>query len=167
MAETGKNLQTAFAGESQANQTYHNFAKMAEKEGFPGVARLFRAAAAAETVHAQNHMAAMGTSGSTADNLKAAMAGEREEFTSMYPAFVAAADREGNKQARQSFQRAMEVEKIHYELYEKAAKRIEAGSDLPYTNMFVCRGCGNTVEDVPPDRCPICGAPKSWFMWIE
>lgn len=167
MAESTDNLQTAFAGESQANQRYNGFAAKAQKEGFKTVAKLFRAAAAAETVHAQNHLQAMEGVGATQDNVKAAMAGEAEEFKTMYPDFVEVAQQEGNKEAERTFDYAMQVEKIHHELYSKALEALTGGSDLPFKHMFVCRGCGNTVEDQAPDKCPICGAPKSWFMWIE
>ena len=167
MAETQDNLGAAFAGESQANQRYHGFAKKADKEGFKMAARLFRAAAAAETVHAQNHLRVMGSVGSTADNLKEAIGGEADEFRSMYPAFIETAKAEGNKDAQETFDLAMKVEQIHHRLYGKALRHVRRGQDAPYRNMFVCRGCGNTVEDVAPEKCPICGAPKSWFMWIE
>ncbi|KPK65759.1 MAG: rubrerythrin [Planctomycetes bacterium SM23_32] len=167
MADTMENLKEAFAGESQANQRYHGFAKKAEDDGLTMVARLFRAAAAAETVHAQNHLDVMGTVGETAANLEAAMAGEAEEFESMYPAFIATAEEDGNDDAAGTFDLAMQVEQIHYQLYSKALEAVEKGEDLRERKMFVCRGCGNTVEDEAPDKCPICGAPKSWFMHIE
>lgn len=167
MGKTGDNLKEAFAGESQANQRYHGFARKAEDEGFTMVARLFRAAAAAETVHAQNHLLAMEGVGGTPDNVKEAMAGEAEEFKSMYPDFLQTAKEEGHKGAQRTFGQAMQVEKIHHDLYSKALESLEAGSDLPYKNIFVCRRCGNTVEDVAPEVCPICGAPKSWFMWVQ
>ena len=167
MGSTADNLKEAFAGESQANQKYLAFAKKAQEEGLTMVGKLFRAAAAAETVHAQNHLRVDRGIGDTAANLKAAMAGESEEFTSMYPGFVAEARKAGQDKAVETFDLAMQVEKIHHGLYSKAAVNVAAGKDLPYANMFVCRGCGNTVENVAPDKCPICGAPKSWFMWIE
>lgn len=167
MADSQKNLKAAFAGESQANQRYHAFAKKAEDEGYGMIARLFRAAAAAETVHAQNHIDAMGAVGDTMANLKTAMEGEADEFKSMYPEFIETAQDEGNEEAEETFDLAMQVEQIHHELYGKAAEALKAGSDLPETPMYVCRGCGNTVEGEAPDECPICGAPKSWFMLIE
>jgi rubrerythrin len=167
MAGTQDNLKAAFAGESQANQRYHGFAKKADADGRKMVAKVFRAAAAAETVHAQNHLKAMSGVGETVDNVKSAIDGEAYEFKTMYPDFLAAAKKEKEEQAERSFDLAMKVEKIHHELYSKALKAVKAGKDLPYKNIFVCRGCGNTVEDQVPDECPICGAPKSWFMWIE
>jgi rubrerythrin len=167
MAQTDENLKAALAGESQANQRYMGSAKKAHEEGRQMIGKLFRAAAAAETVHAQNHLRAMQALGDTAANLKAAIAGESDEFKSMYPAFVAEAKKAGHAQAAETFDLAMQVEKIHHQLFTKAARALAGGKDLPYANIFVCRGCGNTVEDAAPEKCPICGSPKSWFMWIE
>jgi rubrerythrin len=166
MGKTLENLKEAFAGESQANRKYLAFAAKADDEGYKMVARLFRAAAAAETIHAHNHLKVMAGVGDTAENLEAAMSGEAEEFRSMYPEFIGQAQAEGNGDAVESFDVAMKVEKIHHDLYAGAAERLKGGKDMPYTNWFVCRGCGNTVDDKAPDKCPICGAPKSWFMWI-
>jgi rubrerythrin len=167
MADTGENLAHAFAGESQANQRYLGFAKQAQEDGYPMIARLFRAAAAAETVHAQNHLQAMGPVGSIPANLHAAMSGEADEFKSMYPEFIENARAEANDEAVETFDWACQVEEIHHGLYEKALEAAEGGGDLPETPMFVCRGCGNTVEGEAPDRCPVCGAPRSFFMTIE
>ena len=167
MSKTDDNLKEAFAGESQANQKYLAFAKKSDKEGLPAIARLFRAAAAAETVHAQNHAGTMGIIVGTLDNLEAAAAGEAAEFREMYPGFIAQAEQEGNAKAKTTFDYANQVEQIHHALYSKAIETLGKGQDLPETEMFVCRGCGNTVEGEAPDKCPICGAPKSWFMRIE
>ena len=167
MGKSQENLGEAFAGESQANQRYLAFAKKAQKDGLTQVARLFRAAAAAETVHAQNHMKAAGQVSDTLPNLQTAAAGEAEEFRSMYPAFIQTARDEGDKEAERTFHYANEVEQIHYGLYQKAIEEVSKGNDLPEQKMFVCRGCGNTVEGEAPYKCPICGAPKSWFMDIE
>jgi len=167
MGSTAEHLAAAFAGESQANRRYLAFSEKAEEEGYTMVARLFRAAAAAETIHAHNHLRAMHDVADTATNLDAAMEGEAEEFRRMYPDFVEVAKTEGDKEAARTFDYAMQVEKIHYDLYGKAASRVKEGNDLPYANVFVCRGCGNTEMDSVPDNCPICGAPKSWFMWIQ
>ena len=167
MSQTDENLEEAFAGESQANRTYLAFAEKADKENLPMAARLFRAAAAAETVHALNHLRVMGTVGPTLDNLKAAAGGEAAEFREMYPAFIQQAEKDGNQGARRTFHYANEVEKIHHQLYNRATGIVETGEDLPDTRMFVCRGCGNTVEGEPPEKCPICGAPKKMFMEIE
>ena len=164
MSKTEKNLAEAFAGESQANRKYLAFAKKAEEEGFSQVARLFRAAAAAETVHAHAHLRVLGGIGGTKDNLKEAIGGETHEFTAMYPQMIEDAKEEGNKGAQVSFMYANAVEKIHAELYQKAAEAMEDLAETPY---FVCDVCGNTVEGEAPDRCPICGMSKDHFMEID
>ncbi len=160
------NLAEAFAGESQANRKYLAFAKKAESDGLPQVAKLFRAAAEAETIHAHAHLQAMGGIKGTSENLEAAIAGEGAEFREMYPAMVAAAEAEGNKQALNSFKNAMAVEKIHYDLYSKALEAVKGGSDLPPKAFYVCPVCGNTVEGVAPEVCPICNVPGSKFISI-
>lgn len=164
---TQENLQAAFAGESQANRKYLAFAKKAEEDGFAQVAKLFRAAAEAETIHAHAHLRVMGGIKSTADNLQAAIDGEGHEFQEMYPQFVTEAQAEGNKPAEYSFKNALEVEQIHYGLYSKAAEAVKGGSDLPATAIYVCPVCGNTVEGNVPDKCPICNVPGSKFFEIS
>lgn len=164
---TNDNLREAFAGESQANRTYLAFAKKADEEGYPQIAKLFRAAAAAETVHAHAHLAVLGGVKSTAENLQTAAGGEAQEFKDMYPGFVSEAEAEGNKAAAISFKNAMAVEEIHHGLYNDAAASLKGGSDLPESAIFVCTVCGNTVLGEPPDRCPICRTPKSGFWEIE
>jgi rubrerythrin len=166
MAQTDENLKAAFAGESQANQRYLAFAKKAEQDGYPNIGKLFRAAAAAETVHAGNHFRVAQGIGETLDNLKTARAGENEEVESMYPGFIETAQQEGNDDAKETFNLALQVEKIHRGFYGKAAESLQKGKDLPPKLMFVCRGCGNTVEGAPPQKCPICGSPQHWFMLI-
>jgi rubrerythrin len=163
---TDDNLQAAFAGESQANRKYTAFAKKAERDGYPGIARLFRAAGAAETVHAHSHLRVMGGINSTEENLQAAIAGEGEEFREMYPQFVEEAAEEGNRQAEVGFRYAMAVEEIHHEMYTRAAEALEAGNDLPDCSYFVCPVCGNTVEEEPPEKCPICNTPGTKFAEI-
>ena len=167
MSSTQENLQDAFAGESQASRRYLFFAEKAEKEGQPQIARLFRAAAEAETVHARNHLEAMDGIGSTRDNLGEAIGGEKHEFTEMYPAFIEQAESENNKRARVSFGYANEVEKIHHGLYQKALGALEAGQQLKDEPCFVCQVCGNTVEGEAPERCPVCGAPRNKFKQVE
>jgi len=165
--KTQENLQEAFAGESQANRRYLFFADKAEKEGYPQTARLFRAAAEAETVHARNHFNAMDGIGSTRDNLLAAVMGEHHEFTRMYPPFIEQAKSEESERAEVSFQYANEVEQIHHGLFEEALKALEAGQqpkDEPYS---VCPVCGNTVAGEAPQKCPICGAPGDKFKRVE
>jgi len=167
MSNTEENLQSAFAGESQANRRYLFFANKAEKEGHNQVARLFRAAAEAETVHARNHFAAMDGVGSTKDNLMAGAMGEHYEFTRMYPPFIEQAETENNKRAQRSFEYANEVEQIHHKHFESAIKAFEAGQQLKDEPYFVCPVCGNTVAGEAPEKCPICGAPGSSFKRVE
>lgn len=163
---TADNLQAAFAGESQANRKYLAFAKKAEDDGYPQVAKLFRAAAEAETIHAHAHLRVMGGIQSTAENLQAAMAGEGEEFKEMYPKFVAEAQAEGDKQAETSFTNALQVEEIHHGLYSKAAEAVKNGGDLPATSLSVCPVCGNTVEGDIPEKCPVCGVPGAKYFEV-
>ncbi len=163
---TMDNLKEAFAGESQANRKYLAFAKKAEGEGLPQVAKLFRAAAEAETVHAHAHLRAMDGIKSTAENLKEAIEGEGFEFQNMYPKFVAESQEEGMKPAEFSFKNALAVEEIHHGLYSKALEAVKGGSDLPASTIYVCPVCGNTVEGNVPDTCPICNVPGSKFFEI-
>jgi rubrerythrin len=164
MAKTEKNLQDAFAGESQANRKYLAFAKKAGEEGYKQIAKLFRAAADAETVHALNHLRELGGINNTKENLKEAIGGETYEFESMYPQMIKEAEEEGKKRALISFNFANEVEKIHADLYKKA---LEAIGKNPEVDYHVCQVCGNTVEGDPPDKCPICGALKKMFKKVE
>ncbi|MHA1272009.1 MAG: rubrerythrin family protein [Promethearchaeota archaeon] len=167
MGNSEENLKAAFAGESQANRKYLAFAKKADEEGFPQIAKLFRAAAAAETVHAHNHLRALGGIKSTKENLMEAIQGEHYEFTSMYPEFIKAAKDEGNSSAERTFTWANEVEKIHHKLYQKAKEAIDAGKDLEKIDIYICPFCGYTHEGEPPDKCPVCGASKEKFQKIE
>ena len=164
---TSDNLQDAFAGESQANRKYLAFAKKAEDEGFPQVAKLFRAAADAETVHAHAHLRVMGGIKSTPQNLQEAIEGEGHEFKEMYPGFITEAEKEDNKRAVFSFKNAMAVEEIHHNLYGEALNAVKSGTDLPETKIFVCQICGNTVKDEAPDKCPICNASKDKFTEVS
>ena len=161
------NLKNAFAGESQANRKYLAFAKKADADGFPQVARLFRAAAEAETVHAHAHLRVMGGVKTTADNLMAAIEGEGFEFQQMYPAYVAEAKKENDKAALMSFKNALVVEEIHHGLYSEALKAVSGGKDLPKAKIYVCDVCGNTVLGDAPDKCPICGASKAHFFEVK
>jgi rubrerythrin len=167
MAKTDENLKAAFAGESQANRMYLAFARKAEEEGLTQIAKLFKAAAEAETVHAMNHLQAMGQVKSTAENLSTAVSGETYEFKKMYPEFIAEARSDGNKQALVSFDYANRVEQIHANLYQKAIEAVKNKQDLPKADMYVCPVCGNTFEGTTPERCPICATPKQKFMKIE
>jgi len=161
---TSDNLKEAFAGESQANRKYLAFAKKADEEGYHQVARLFRAAAAAETVHAHNHLTVLNGINSTEENLKEAIAGEVEEFKEMYPSFIKESEEEGNEAATWSFDVANKVEEIHAGLYENALASLGENVETIY---YVCNFCGNTVEKEAPNICPICGAPKKEFMKVD
>ena len=164
---TADNFQEAFAGESQANRKYLAFAKKAEQDGYPQVARLFRSAAEAETVHAHAHLRVMNGVKDTASNLGAAIEGEGFEFKEMYPKFVKEAEDEGNKPAVFSFKNALAVEEVHHGLYGKALEAVQAGNDLPETKISVCSVCGNTVEGEAPDTCPVCGVPGEKYFEVE
>jgi rubrerythrin len=164
---TSENLKEAFGGESQANRMYLAFAKQAQKDGYPQVAKLFRAAAEAETVHAHAHFRAMGGIKKTEENLQNAVEGEGFEFQQMYPKFLAEAQAEGNKAAVISFKHALAVEEIHHGLYNEALDAVTKGADLSDAKIFVCAVCGNTVKDHVPEKCPICGAAKEQFIDIK
>jgi rubrerythrin len=164
MSKTEQNLRDAFAGESQANRKYLAFAKQAEKEGLKQVAKLFRAAAEAETVHAHAHLRVAGGVRSTAENLKEAIAGETHEFKKMYPEMIEAAKQEGNKGAERSFSYANEVEKVHAALYQKAA---DAMGGLQEADYYICSVCGYTCENEAPDKCPVCMAAKKAFYKVD
>jgi len=167
MTKTMDNLAAAFAGESKANRKYLAFAKRADNEGYPQVAKLFRAAAAAETVHAHNHLRIMGGINTTKENIMEAINGETYEFNDMYPNFLEVAKEEGEKQAVWSFDIANEVEKIHADLYKKASEALNKDNDLEAVDYYVCNVCGNTVEGNPPDKCPICKAGKKAFDKVD
>ncbi|HIE16842.1 MAG TPA: rubrerythrin family protein [Dehalococcoidia bacterium] len=167
MSTTGDNLQSAFAGESQASRKYLYFAEKADEEGHKQIARLFRAASEAETVHARNHLRVMQGIKSTRDNLKAAIGGENYEFTEMYPRFMKQAEGEGNKEARDSFDLANKVEQIHHRLYQAALDMVEKGQTVPEVPIYVCQYCGNTIEGEAPEKCPICGAPRKMFKLVD
>lgn len=160
---TKSNLEAAFAGESQARMKYAIFANKAEREGYPEVARLFRAISFAERVHATNHLRELGGIGDTVANLEAAIDGENYENTEMYPAFDAVARLQEEKGAIRSIHFALEAEKIHETMYTDARKSVEAGKDIKTTPVFVCPVCGHTVIGEAPDKCPICGVPKDKY----
>jgi rubrerythrin len=154
------NLKNAFAGESQANRKYLAYAKKADQDQLPGVAKLFRAAAHAETVHAHAHLRAMDGVHDTVANLQDAVGGETFEFTKMYPPYVEEAKQEGHAAAERSFAFAMTVEKTHADLYTAALDSVKAGNDIAAKTFFVCPVCGHTVADGHPDKCPVCGSIK-------
>lgn len=165
MSKTEQFLKEAFAGESQANRKYLAFAAKADQEGFPQVARLFRAAAEAETIHAHNHLRALKGIRSTKENLEEAIAGETHEFKNMYPEMIEAAKKEGEKEAERTFHFANEVEKIHANLYQKLLDRL--GKPEENFSYYVCPVCGYTSEKEPPDTCPVCGTRGKMFRRID
>jgi rubrerythrin len=160
MSKTEQNLKDAFAGESQANRKYLAFAKKAEEEGFKQVAKLFRAAAEAETVHAHNHLRELKGIRSTKENLEEAINGESYEFLKMYPAMIDDAKGEDIKGALRSFEIANEVEKVHHALYKKALENLGKNTETDY---YICKVCGYTAEGGAPDTCPVCGAKAVAF----
>jgi rubrerythrin len=165
--KTTEDLRAAFAGESQANRKYLAWSIQADREGLPEVAKLFRAVAAAETVHAHNHFRTLGEIKSTADNLKAAMAGENYEVVTMYPEFLQDATSEEQKVAARSFEWAWEVEKIHEQLYASALEQLESGGVADAT-YWVCQTCGHThLGDEAPERCPVCQAKRSAYFMVN
>jgi rubrerythrin len=165
MADTDSNLKDAFAGESQANRKYLAFARKAEQEGFSNVARLFRAAAEAETIHALGHFNAMGGVGSTADNLRAAVAGETYEYAQMYPPMLQQAIADDHR-GKRMFGYAMKAEAIHAKLYQMALEAVSQGRDLAETHFYLCPVCGHIELGTPPATCPICGTKAEKFVEV-
>jgi rubrerythrin len=162
---TEENLKEAFAGESQANRKYLAFAKKAEQDGFANVARLFRTAAEAETIHAMGHLQALGGVSTTAENLRAAVAGETYEYTEMYPPMLAQAEADGHK-ARRMFGYAVKAEAVHAQLYKLALEAVEQGKDLTDISFYLCPVCGYIELGSAPDACPICGTHKDKFVQV-
>ncbi|MEM2637719.1 MAG: rubrerythrin family protein [Candidatus Korarchaeota archaeon] len=173
-------LLSAYAGESMAQSRYRAFEEVAEKEGFPNVARLFRAIAYAEQVHARNHLNVMKNLmcdskacggapiglGNTSQNLSLAIKGEEFEVKEMYPSYVNVAKFHGDKKAEQSFNWALSAEKVHAALYSKAKEQVDNGKDLPLEgNIWICPVCGHThVGTAAPEKCPICGVPGAKYV---
>jgi len=162
--QTLANLKKAFGGEAEANHKYLAFAATADKEGYPQAAKLFRAAASAEAVHALAHLRALGGVKSTRENLQEAIRGETYEFTSMYPEMIEAAVAEGEAEAQASFARANAVEQVHAQLYQKCLEELENPAAV---EIFVCQVCGNTAENQAPEICSVCRAPQSRFSRVS
>ncbi len=156
-------LEEAFAGESQAHMKYLVFAQQAEKEGFSNVARLFRAIAFAEQVHATNHLRTLGLIKRSLGNLEAAAEGESFEIEDMYPAYIAAAHAQEEQKAERTFNYALEAEKIHFQMYERAKDQVMEGKDVDIGDIYICELCGYTAEGSSPERCPVCGATRKKF----
>jgi rubrerythrin len=166
MPNTTDNLKEAFAGESQANQKYRAFAKKAEQDGFPNIARLFRTTAEAERIHAEGHLRALAGIASTRENLQAAIEGESYEYTTMYPPMLEQAQTEGHR-AKIMFGYAVKAEAVHAELYKRALEAAAQGADLTETKFYLCPFCGHIEFGIAPDACPICGAPKARFVEVS
>ena len=165
MTTTEDNLKEAFAGESQANRKYLAFAKKAEQEGFNNVARLFRTAAEAETIHAHGHLSAMGGIGSTAENLKAAIDGETYEYTTMYPPMLELAQTD-NHRGKRMFGLAMQAEEVHAGIYQRALDAFQQGEDFEESDFYLCPVCGHIEIGEAPESCPICSAPGAKFVQV-
>ncbi len=165
MATTIENLKEAFAGESQANQKYRAFAKKAEQDGYPNIARLFRTAAEAERIHAEGHLKALEEICSTAENLLAAMQGETFEYTKMYPPMLAQAEADGHK-AKRMFNYALKAEEVHAQLYQLALEAVQQGKDLTEAEFYLCPVCGNIEFGKPTEACPVCGTKPDKFVLI-
>ena len=165
MSTTIENLKEAFAGESQANQKYRAFAKKAEREGFPNVARLFRTTAEAERIHAEGHLGSLEGIGSTADNLQAAIEGETYEYTRMYPPMLEQATADAHK-AKRMFGYAVDAEAVHAKLYALALEAVKQGKDLTNVEFYLCPVCGNIEMGKPTEACKVCGAKADKFVLV-
>jgi rubrerythrin len=163
MPTTVENLKDAFAGESQANQKYRAFAKKAEQDGFPNIARLFQATAEAERIHAEGHLKALDGVGSTEENLNAAIGGETYEFTEMYPPMLKQAEADGHK-AKRMFKYAVEAEAVHAKLYTLALEAAKQGKDLTEVEFYLCPVCGYIEFGKAPAACPVCGTKAEKFV---
>jgi len=166
MSKSEDCLKEAFSGESQANRKYLAFAEKADQDGYRQAAKLFRAAAEAETVHAINHLKALGAVKSTKENLREAIAGETQEFKEMYPEMIKTAKAEGNKSAERTFRYANDVEQIHAKLYHDMMERLEESKEESFS-YYVCPVCGMTAEREPPEKCPVCGVKGERFEEVE
>ena len=165
MPTTQENLETAFGGESQAYQKYSAFAKKSEKDGFANIAKLFQTTAEAERIHAEGHLKAMDKIGSTLENLEAAIAGETYEYEDMYPPMYEQAVADKHK-AKKMFGFAMEAEKVHAELYQKAFEAVKSGKDIDEVNIYLCPVCGHIELGTPPENCPVCGVKASTYVQL-
>lgn len=165
MPTTIDNLKNAFAGESEANQKYRAFAKKAEQDGFPNIARLFRTTAEAERIHAEGHLKAMEAIGSTADNLQAAINGETYEYKEMYPPMLETAKSDEHK-AKRMFGYAVDAEAVHAKLYALALEAVRQGKDLDGVDFYLCPVCGYIEMGKPTENCPVCGTKPEKFVLV-
>lgn len=167
MSKTTENLKAAFAGESQANRKYLAYATKAEADGFPNMAKLFRAAADAETVHATRHWRALGMVRDTVQNIEDALAGETHEVLEMYPEYLKQALKDEEISAQYAFKGALEAEKIHMDLFDKALKAVKDGLDIENAKMYTCEVCGYTHTGDEIDECPVCKAKWNKFHEVQ
>jgi len=166
MSKTEENLKTAFAGESQARNKYTYFAKVARKQGYHYIAKIFEETAENEKQHAKDEFKLLKGIGDTKANLKAAIKGEHYENTEMYPEMEKDAEDEGNKEAAKLFKEVAEVEKEHEERYKKLLEMVEKGTvfkrDRPI--RWKCSKCGYIYEGKePPEECPSCRHPREYY----
>jgi rubrerythrin len=157
----------AYAGESQANRKYAGFSEKAAAEGFPNVAKLFKAASEAEAIHARRLLFVLGAVDSTAENLKSSVEGETHEYTEMYPAFIDDAKKERQTEAETVFTHAMKAEQVHAGRYKAALEAVKEGKDIEVQAVYLCPVCGNIEYNNPPEKCPICGVPARMFRTVE
>jgi rubrerythrin len=165
--KTEDNLREAFSGESAAYRRYMMYAEKADEDEYPQAAKLFRAVAMAEAIHARNHFNAIDGIGTTKDNLMAAVLAENEEIAGVYPYFIDDAEKERNARALRTFEWAIKVERVHHGLFQHALDAVKEKKPLEEKTYYVCQVCGNTVEDGAPDKCPVCGATKELFEMVE
>jgi len=165
--QTEKNLESSLAGEGEANRKYTEYAKIADKEGLASIARLWRAAAAAEGVHAKNYLQILGMLNDTEANLRSAVSGEQYEFSTMYPEFIKTAKEAGNKAAAKNMNYAFQVEQLHFKMFEDYLSILEEGKTPELVAYWICGVCGNTVPKSPPKVCPICGSPEKEFFEVK
>lgn len=178
---TAANLRSAYGGESMAHMRYIRWGDKAEEDGFPNVARLFRAISFAEEVHATNHfnvmadvdgdflvasMAGFGV-GTTSENLQGAINGETFEINEMYPSYMAVAEMQEESGAKRSIHYAISAEKIHAAMYQEAKQSVDGGKDIDLGPVQICSVCGYTAEGKIPEKCPICGAAPEKFRSFE
>jgi rubrerythrin len=163
---TEENAKEAFAGESQANRKYSIFSEKAGAEGFPNVAKIFRAASEAEAIHAKRLLFVLNMVGSTEQNLSGSVEGETHEFTTMYPEFISEAQAENKREAETVFTHAMKAEQVHAGRYAAALEAVRAGNDIEFSSLYLCPVCGNIELDAPPENCPICNVPQRMFREI-
>lgn len=174
---TASNLRSAFGGEAMAHMRYKLWGGKAEEEGFPNVARLFRAISFAEQVHAGNHFDAMRDvngafsvtsmagfgQGATSQNLEGAIEGENFEIAEMYPTYMEIAEFQKEPGAERSFHYALSAEKIHSAMYQEAKQAVDSGKDVELGPVQICDNCGYTTEGEIPEKCPICGVGRDNF----